>query len=169
MPATREALISAMESYFGSDSKRIDHAQKVTEYAERLMGPEGGDPSVVVAAAIFHDIGIPNAEKKYGSALGKYQEAEGPPVARDILAGLGAPPAQIDEVCEIIAHHHSPGKVTTQNFKILYDADWLVNLRDQYDIRDRTKLATIIDRVFLTATGKSIARQVYLDVPQSNA
>lgn len=162
MPVTKEALISGMESYFGSDSKRIAHAHKVTEYAERLIGPERGDPTVVVAAAIFHDIGIPNAEKKHGSALGKYQEVEGPPVARDILTGLGLLSAQIDEVCEIIAHHHSPGEITTQNFKILYDADWLVNLRDEYDIRDRTKLTTIIDRVFLTDAGKSLARDVYL-------
>ncbi len=169
MPVTREALISAMESYFGSDSKRIAHAHKVTDYAERLIGPERGDPFIVVAAGIFHDIGIPNAEKKHGSALGKYQEVEGPPVARDILTGLGVPPAEIDEVCEIIAHHHSPGKITTRNFKILYDADWLVNLRDEYDIRDRAKLTTIIDRVFLTDAGKSLARQVYLDTPQSNA
>ena len=169
MTTIREALVSSMESYFGSDSKRIAHAHKVTEYAERLMGPEGGDPSVVVAAGIFHDIGIPNAEKKYGSALGKHQELEGPPVARDILNRLGVPAAQIDEVCEIIAHHHSPGKITTQNFKILYDADWLVNLRDEFDIRDRTKLATIIDRVFLTATGKALAKQIYLDSAASNS
>ena len=25
----------------------------------------------------------------------------------------------IDEICEIIANHHNPGKVNTQNFKIL--------------------------------------------------
>ncbi len=157
-----------MESYFGSDSRRIAHAHKVTEYAEKLLGPERGDPTVVTAAAVLHDIGIPLAEKKYGSASGKYQEIEGPPVARDILIRLGFEPGQIDEVCEIIAHHHSPGKITTQNFKILYDADWLVNLRDEYDIRDRNKLATIIDRIFLTAAGKSLAKQIYLGNPGLN-
>ena len=45
---------------------------------------------------------------------------------------------------------------------MLYDADWLVNLRDDYDISDRKKLATIIDRVFLTESGKALARRVYL-------
>ncbi len=69
---------------------------------------------------------------------------------------------QIEEICEIIAHHHSPGKITTRNFEVLYDADWLVNLREEYDIQDRDKLANIIEKVFLTQGGKALAREIYL-------
>ena len=123
MEATKEALNRAMESYFGSDAKRINHAHRVTEYAEQLLKPEGGDYQVVIAAGVLHDIGIHQAEKKYGSASGRYQEIEGPPIAREILTGLKFGQNQIDEICEIIANHHSPGKINTQNFKILYDAD----------------------------------------------
>ncbi len=163
MTIAKAAILAAMEAYFGADSRRIDHARKVTAYAEELLKHEtGADPFVVVAAGILHDIGIRQAERKYGSAAGKYQEIEGPPVARDILTLLGVGPAHIDEICEIIANHHSPGKIKTKNFAILYDADWLVNIRDEYDIKDTTKLATIIDRVFLTESGKALARQIYL-------
>jgi len=162
MEATKEALIRAMESYFGDDKKRINHAHRVTAYAEQLMGPEGGDYQVVIGAGILHDIGIHMAEKKYGSPSGKYQEIEGPPIAREILTGLKFERRQIDEICEIIAHHHSPGKINTLNFKVLYDADWLVNLADEYDIRDKKKLADIIKTVFLTESGRSLARQTYL-------
>jgi len=162
MDETKMALIGAMEAYFGTDIRRIEHAHKVTGYVERLLGPEKGDAVIVIGAAVLHDIGIPMAEKKYGSALGKYQEIEGPPIAKKILTRLGFATDQTEEICQIIAHHHSPGKIATRNFKILYDADWLVNLRDEYDIRDKNKLATIIDRVFLTASGKTLAREVYL-------
>jgi HD superfamily phosphodiesterase len=162
MEITKEALIKAMESYFGEDEKRINHAHRVTAYAEQLMEREGGDYQVVIGAAVLHDIGIHVAEKKYASTSGRYQEIEGPPIAREILTGLKFGQGQIDEICEIIAHHHSPGKINTLNFMILYDADWLVNLKDEYDIQDRTKLANIIDRVFLTETGRSIARRTYL-------
>ncbi len=162
MDNTKETLIKAMEDYFAGDTKRIDHARKVTAYAEQLLRPEGGDYTVVISAAVLHDIGIHQAEKKYGSANGKYQEIEGPPIAREILTRLELQPGQIDEICEIIAHHHSPGKINTQNFKILYDSDWLVNIRDDYDIQDKTKLANIIERVFLTETGRSLARRSYL-------
>ena len=162
MAATKEALIGAMESYFGDDTKRKNHARKVTEYAEQLLKPEGGDYQIVIGAAVLHDIGIHMAEKKYGSPGGKFQEIEGPPIAREILTALKFEPVQIDEICEIIGHHHSPGKINTQNFKILYDADWLVNLKDEFDIQDKEKLGNIIQRVFLTESGRSLARQTYL-------
>ena len=165
MNATRAALMRAMEAYFKGDAKRINHARKVTEYAEELSKREGGDHLIVIGASVLHDIGIHQAEKKYGSTSGKYQEKEGPPIARQILAGLGFEQSQIDEICEIIAHHHSPGRINTQNFKILYDADWLVNLKDEYDIQDRNKLSRIIDKVFLTQSGNTLAREVYLSKP----
>ncbi len=162
MKTTREALLDAMEAYFNGDTRRINHARRVTEYAEEMLGPEGGDRYVVTGAAVLHDIGIHEAERKYGRATGKHQEAEGPPIARAILQELGFKESQIEEICQIIAHHHSPGEIDTRNFKILYDADWLVNLRDEYDITDREKLAGIIERVFLTGSGRARAREIYL-------
>ena len=162
MDAVKSSLVSEMQSYFSEDAKRINHALRVTDYAERMLESEGGDYIIVIAAAVLHDIGMHEAEKKYGSTGGKYQEIEGPPIARQILTKLGFEPRQIDEICEIIAHHHSPGKVKTINFKILYDADWLVNLKNEYNIRDKEKLANIIARVFLTKSGKVLASQIYL-------
>ena len=161
MNTIKEPLIRAMEAYFKGDTKRINHAHRVTGYAEELLKQEGGNYSIVIGASVLHDIGIHAAERKYGSTLGKYQEKEGPPIARRILNRLGFEQNQIKEICEIIAHHHSPGKINTQNFKILYDADWLVNLKDEYDIQDMNKLSNIIDRVFLTEGGKSLARAIY--------
>lgn len=158
----KKALLKAMESYFQSDTKRINHAHRVTSYAEELRQQEGADYPIVIGAAVLHDIGIHEAERKHGSTSGSYQEKEGPPIARQILTALKFPAEQIEEICEIIAHHHSPGKITTSNFGVLYDADWLVNLRDEYDIQDKDKLRHIIDRVFLTASGKTLARKIYL-------
>lgn len=160
----KTALLQAMTAYFGKDRRRIDHAAKVTAYAEKLLEPEGGDYPVVIAAAILHDIGIHEAERKYGSTSGKYQEIEGPPIARRILTNLGFPPNQIEEVCDIIGHHHSPGKITSRNFAILYDADWLVNLRDEFGIQYRDKLVGVIEKVFLTESGKALARELYLSL-----
>ena len=162
MDATRAALTSAMKAYFEGDAKRINHARRVTEYAEELLKREGGDYLTVIGASVLHDIGIHQAQEKYGSTIGRYQEKEGPPIARRILTELGFERDQIEKICEIIAHHHSPGKITTRNFAVLYDADWLVNLREEYDIQDRGKLANIIEKVFLTQGGKALAREIYL-------
>ncbi|MDP3880423.1 MAG: HD domain-containing protein [Dehalococcoidales bacterium] len=162
MDGLKEALIGAMEAYFQGDARRISHARQVTACAEELLEKDGGDYPVVIGAAVLHDIGIHAAEEKYGSTAGHYQEREGPPIARRILNGLGFAQEQTDEICQIIAHHHSPGKIDSRNFKILYDADWLVNLKDEYDIQDRRKLSGIINRVFLTESGRMLARNIYL-------
>ena len=151
----------AMEEVFGDDKRRINHALRVTGYAAELLKKEMGDREIVLCAALLHDIGIAVAEKKYGSASGHYQEKEGPPLARKILEVLGYDSGMIEEICGIVGNHHSPGKVNSMNFKILYDADWLVNLPDETK-GDKKKLERMIDRVFLTQTGKELAREIYL-------
>lgn len=152
-----------MQAYFGQDTRRIDHAYKVTGYAETLLEQEEGDHQVVIAAAVLHDIGIHEAERKYNSGSGKYQQIEGPPIAREILTHLEFDPTQIDQVCEIISYHHSIGPMRNNlNFCILYDADWLVNLPDEYNILDKEKLVLAIDKIFLTPSGRKIAREIYL-------
>ena len=151
-----------MKGVFGDDGKRIDHAINVTKYAKLLLREEAGNEEVVIAAAVLHDIGIHEAERKYGSTSGPHQEKEGPPIARSIMEKLGIKEGIIEDVCNIIGNHHSPGKIDTLNFKILYDADWLVNLSDEYEFQDKEKLSRIIDKIFLTDSGKKIARKIYL-------
>jgi hypothetical protein len=158
----KDRLIKELEEYFGPDAKRIKHAKKALGYAEELLKSEKADERIVIPASILHDVGIKIAEKKYGSAAGSYQEIEGPAIAKGILLKTGLSKEDIDEICEIIGNHHSPWKVDTLNFKVLYDADWLVNLKDEYHVDDKEKLSKIIDRVFLTKTGKQLAKHIYL-------
>ena len=39
----------------------------------------------------------------------------------------GLPEELIEDVCQIIAHHHTPGIVTTKSYEVIYDADLIVN------------------------------------------
>lgn len=158
----KDLLLFEMEKYFAADQRRINHAKKVLEFAEQLLEKEGAEPLVVISAAILHDIGIHKAEEKYKSSAGSYQELEGPPIAREIMQKLQFKKEVVDEVCEIIANHHSPGKIDTVNFKVLYDADWLVNLKDEFDTKDREGLDKTINKVFLTPSGKELAKRLYI-------
>lgn len=158
----KEKLLQELESYFGDDARRILHAKKVMGYAEELLKKEGGDWGIVIPASILHDVGIKNAESKFGSSAGHYQEREGPAIAQGILLRLGFKNVSIGEICAIIGKHHSPGALDSMNFAIVCDADWLVNLPDEVDMRDKGRIAGIINKVFVTESAKQIARRTYL-------
>jgi HD superfamily phosphodiesterase len=152
---------TAMENYFGTDSRRIAHALRVTDHARQLLEKEPGNRELVLVTALLHDIGIPEAERKYGSPAGNLQEIEGPPVARGILEEFGYDESFIAEACAIIASHHSPGEVETDNFRIIWDADWLVNLGEELSFDNEGELRQAIGRIFMTTTGKQLAEQIY--------
>ena len=158
----KQSLIKELENHFGDDGKRVDHAKRVLRYAEELLKKESGDWHVIVPASILHDVGIKAAESKYGSAAGHFQEKEGPEIAKKILFRVGLRMQAITEICEIIAHHHTPDAIDTQNFKVLCDADMLVNLEEMLEGKDKIEKERIIGRVFLTPTGGEIAANEYL-------
>jgi hypothetical protein len=83
--------------------------------------------------------------------------------ARRLLADCNVGEDVIARVCRIIASHHSPGEVDTIEFRILWDADWLVNLNDECDIRNKKKLGAIIEKTFLTKTGIAKAKEIYCE------
>ena len=160
--AFRNSLIVDMKKVFGTDHKRIDHAIAVLNYAEQILEAEGGDSHIVIAAAILHDIGIHEAEKKYNSASGKYQEIEGPPIAKDILLNYELAKSSIAHVCKIIANHHSAKDIDTPEFRIVWDADWLVNIPDEYLNADKEKLQELVKKVFKTNRGQQIAKELFI-------
>jgi len=130
----KDRVAASMRSYFGADSRRIHHAEAVAAHAEVIGKAEAGaDMMTVMACAYLHDIGIKEAERKFNSSLAHYQHSEGPPVARELLTALKAKPELIDEVCDIIGHHHAPREQETVNFKVLYDADLIVNMIESYE------------------------------------
>ena len=68
----------------------------------------------------------------------------------------------IEEVADIIGHHHHPRTEETVNFKVLYDADLIANLEEGNKERplDTEKLERIFNKSFLTETGRSTAERV---------
>ncbi len=160
----KDRVAIEMKKYFKSDFRRIGHAMKVARYAEQIGKAEGGNLAVILASAYLHDIGIHEAERKHGSTAAKYQEIEGPPIAKDIMKKLGAKDELTDEVFDIVGHHHHPRKVETTNFKAVYDADLIVNLEEgrQDKSMDKDKLKKIVEKSFLTESGKKKAEEVLL-------
>ena len=158
----RERISLEMKKYFGTDFKRVNHALKVAKVAEQILKMEGGHPLVVMGAAYLHDIGIHEAERKYGSPSGHYQEMEGPAIAKEILERLNVQKEMVDEICDIIGHHHCPREEETLNFQILYEADGLVNIEEEGISKDPKNLQAMIEKIFRTVTGKQLAEKLFL-------
>jgi hypothetical protein len=157
-----DQLINQMKNIFGSDTKRINHALSVLNFAEKIQAAEGGDALIVKASAILHDIGIHEAERKYNSSAGKYQEIEGPPIAEKILKSCNIPAGTIEHICRIIANHHTAKNIDTTEFRIIWDADNLVNLQEEFKDANRERIERIIKKVFKTSTGHRMASEILI-------
>ena len=158
-----EDVIFEMIGYFKDDVKRINHALKVFGFslairsAEKLSDIEN---EIINYTSILHDIGIKETEKKYNSTLGKYQEIEGPSIAKQILEKLNISKDIIDRVCYIIGNHHSYNKIDGLDFQILVESDFIVNIFE--DNMDKKSIESIYIKYFKTDNGKKILEKNYL-------
>jgi len=107
-----DALIREMRAVLGDDQDRVRHALAVLDYAEQILVAEGGDPLVVRAAAVLHDV-----------------EHEGPSIARPILERLGVDAERTGHILRITGGLHSARDSDTPEFRILWGADRLANAR----------------------------------------
>ena len=165
----KDRVAIEMKRYFKKDFKRIGHATRVARYAEEIGRREGGNLAVVLSSAYLHDIGIKEAERKHQSTRARFQEEEGPPIAREILLKLGAREELIEEVCDIIGHHHHPRKEESINFKCLYDADLIANMEENLKGNpvDPARLEATLETSFLTGSGRHLAKKVLSRVAHS--
>lgn len=152
----------AMEEYFGADARRIAHAHAVAGHARELLACIDADPALTLAAAYLHDIGIHEAERRHGSSAGNFQELEGPPIARQLLQKLNAAPDFIDAVVRMVGLHHTPGGVDSPEFRILWDADALVNFAEVLPGRPPAEIGRILSRHMVTEPGYRIAWRLFL-------
>ena len=152
----------AMMEYYSGDPKRIQHFLKVYEFA-KMIGEGEQLPEetqhILETAALVHDIGIRNAEEKFGSCSGKLQEQEGPAEAEKMLSALGYAPEVIRRVSYLVGHHHTYRNVQGEDYRILLEADFLVNGYE--DALDKEALQKGFDNIFRTDTGKKICQSMF--------
>ena len=153
-----------VKEVFGDDAHMIDHTQKVLEYAEQILSDQSGmskeEKRRTKIAVLLHDIGILEAEKKYGSRSGKFQHIEGPPLVRELSKQAEEEPEFIERVAYIVGNHHNFSKADGIDFQILIEADMLVNLQNE-KIK-KNKLEEFIDKFFKMNKGRELAQKIYL-------
>ena len=144
------------------DAKRIQHLAKVHSFARFIALSEGlpdDELFTLEVAALLHDIGIKPAESQYGRCDGKLQERLGPPVARKLLEGLTLSESCVERVCFLIGHHHTYDSIDSADWRILVEADFLVNLFE--DGASDEAIQNAYRTVFCTASGKALCRVMF--------
>lgn len=158
-----EQTLALMREYYANDTKRTKHFLKVHAFANYISTCEKVSENtarLIELTAYVHDIGIKNAELKYGNCSGKLQEREGKLESRILLSGLALDSEEIDRICYIVAHHHTYNEIDGIDYQIIVEADFLVNFLE-YDI-STDGLLSAKNKIFKTATGLALCDVIKL-------
>lgn len=159
------AVIEEMKNIFASVPYGIDHTLHVLDNARIIIKEEQFDQLrygvIIELSAVLHDIGAVEAQKKYGSMEGKYQEQEGPSVARRIMEKHGYDAVMIDRVCYIVGNHHSPDKIDDMDFQVLWEADLIENIQVMDCLKEKDALNQFVTGNFKTDAGITLALNRY--------
>ena len=158
-----ESALATMRRYYGDRQKSIDHTLRVLDFAEQIWEgeriAEGFLRDVITLAAIFHDIGIPESLRQYGTSAHEHQEKEGPPIARRLMTEIGVRHDILERVCHIVGHHHTRASVDGPDFQVVWEADALVNIPARGIIPDPAEQKAIVARNFKTTTGTRLIKE----------
>jgi len=156
----RERISFEMKKFWGTHYQRVNHALKVTRYAEKILRMEGGNPLVVIGAAYLHDLGRHEAEIE-GRKSPENGKREGFAMVREILERLAVEKEAILEIGDVIHRLHSPRDEESLNFQILYEADWLARMEERENMEDQRELEERIQSHFKTTTGRHLLREFF--------
>lgn len=151
-----------MHKFDTGSPERIQHFTKVHSFAKQIGKQEQLDDETLFTlelTAILHDIGIKVAEEIHGFSNGKLQEELGPDVAKELLAPYDIKEEIIDRVCYLIANHHTYSKIEGLDFRILVEADFLVNLYENGV--DEKGVLSAYKKMFITDSGRAMCKVMF--------
>ena len=144
------------------DLHDIDHFLKVWAMARTIGELEGLDrheQEILELAAVVHDIACPLCREKYGDTNGKHQELESPPLVAAFFEGLPVERSDVERISWLVAHHHTYTNVDGIDYRILLEADLLINAGESG--YTRTMIENFRERVFRTAAGTQLLDSMY--------
>lgn len=173
-------LIRAIKDEFDSDQARIARALMVLRQASELLSKEGGDPRIIVAAALLLEIGMDRPRHAGGSAdvvAGLLTEPHGgvrdprltrPPgetpgtaKARQILEDVGLDQDTTDCVCHVLDSRRMGKQLDTIEFQVVSDSEFLAKLAAAKNaVGNPDRLLELAEGRLKTESGKQRARRL---------
>ncbi len=124
--ALASRLIQAVREECQAQPARFAAALSVFRYAKWLVSREGGDPQVVLAAALLLEISHP------AGGTENAPPGQGPAKVREILQRLNVDEAAVAQVCQIVACCRTAGDIDVQELRIVRDASVLARLFSEH-------------------------------------
>ncbi|MBQ1281241.1 MAG: HD domain-containing protein [Oscillospiraceae bacterium] len=156
-------LVRKMIDCSAGNTADIAHFLKVLAYAETIGALEHLDAETQLTlelAAVVHDIACPFCREKYGHCGGKEQEIESEALLRPFLAEFELPQAMLERIIHLVTHHHTVTDVDGIDYRILLEADFLVNAAEMQLRRDAVEAAR--KRFFRTESGTRLLDSIFL-------
>lgn len=155
-------VITKMVTYSHGNKHDIAHFLKVYTYA-RMIGemenlPEKQQETLEIAAVI-HDIACPVCREKYGNTNGSNQEKESPQLVENFLKDVEIDEEMKSRINYLVSHHHTYTNVEGMDYRILLEADFLVNADESQMSEEAVKTART--RIFETDTGRKLLTEIY--------
>ena len=155
-------VLTKMITYSDGNKHDIAHFLKVYTYARMIGEMENlseRQQETLEIAAVIHDIACPVCREKYGNTSGSNQEKESPELVEDFLKDIEIDPEMKSRINYLVSHHHTYTNVDKMDYRILLEADFLVNA-DESEMSEAAVL-TARERVFKTNTGKKLLTSIY--------
>lgn len=157
-----DAVYEKMLTYYSGDPVQIQHFVKVHSFAALIGRQERLDEKtqlILELAALVHDVGIKPALEQFGSSAGPLQESLGLVAAKELLQEVGLPEEIVDRVSWLVSRHHTYTGVDGLDYRILLEADYLVNCFESNYPAEAAQAA--IGKVFQTESGIQIHKTMF--------
>lgn len=154
--------IEKMIDFYNGNLHDINHFLKVWAFAKNIGEQEGLDArtqETLEFATVVHDISCPLCREKYGDTNGKHQEQESAPLVEAFFTDEDCN-ADIERTSWLVAHHHTYTDVDGMDYRILLEADFLVNADESG--YSKSAIENAKKQFFRTDTGLFLLSSIYL-------
>lgn len=152
----RDRLIAAIRSKLGPDAETQERMSEAADLAEQMFAEEGGDPKVVIAAAVFSSlIAVPVRHHRSSPSAAALDRQE----AISILSLLRTEAEVVDQICRIVWNRDTDVQPDDINMRIVRDALAVQALAPKRSLLDRDAIERLLAVMFLTGTATRLARE----------
>jgi hypothetical protein len=122
-------LIHALDERFQSDRPRFACALKVFQFAKSLVGKHGGDPRVILAAALLLELVVRGSRGASGPNSSEDDAAGGMAEARGLLKQSGLDEETSRQIDDILTDYRAGRKSDTLEFRVVCEAAQMADLQ----------------------------------------